>query len=102
MFYIVLLGTNCCALRSVYPITYQFLLLHALVFISTIFTPWGARPHTIACRPFVCVGPVDGGRMFFPISRRAPFWVLRQTYMNEWINRPVALVTDSPCPWGPW
>jgi len=27
-------------------------------------------------------GSVDGDLMFFPICRRAPFWGLRQTYMN--------------------
>jgi len=28
-------------------------------------------------------GSVDGDLMFFPIRRRAPFWGLQQTYMNE-------------------
>jgi hypothetical protein len=28
-------------------------------------------------------GPVDSDLMFFPIWRRAPFWRLLQTYMNE-------------------
>ena len=28
-------------------------------------------------------GSVDGDLMFFPIYRRAPFWGLWQTYMNE-------------------
>jgi len=28
-------------------------------------------------------GSVDGDLMFFPICRQAPFWGLRQTYMNE-------------------
>jgi len=28
-------------------------------------------------------GSVDGDLMFFPICRRAPFWGLWQTYMNE-------------------
>ena len=28
-------------------------------------------------------GSRDGDLMFFPICRRAPFWGLRQTYMNE-------------------
>jgi len=46
-------------------------------------------------------GSVDGDLMFFPICRRASFWGLRQTYMNEWMNRPVALVTENSCPWGP-
>jgi len=46
-------------------------------------------------------GSVDSDLMFFPIWRRAPFWGLWQTYKNEWINRPVALVTKYPCPWGP-
>jgi hypothetical protein len=28
-------------------------------------------------------GSVDSNLMFFPICRRAPFWGLRRTYMNE-------------------
>ena len=46
-------------------------------------------------------GSVDGDLMFFSICRRASFWGLWQTCMKEWINRPVALVTEYPCPWGP-
>jgi hypothetical protein len=29
---------------------------------------------------------MDGDLMFFLICRRAPFWGLRQTYMNEWTS----------------
>jgi len=28
-------------------------------------------------------GSMDGDLMFFPICRKAPFWGLQQTYMNE-------------------
>jgi hypothetical protein len=30
---------------------------------------------------------------FLYVCRRAPFSGLRQTFMNEWIDRPVAVVT---------
>jgi len=40
------------------------------------------------CTPLYAVlppawGPVDSDLMYFPTCRRAPFWGLRQTRMNE-------------------
>jgi len=32
-------------------------------------------------------GSMDGDLMFFPICRRAPFWGLQQTYMNELVDK---------------
>ena len=47
--------------------------------------PWGARPHPIVCRLSICVGLCGWWpHVFFPyVCRRAPFWGLRQMYMNE-------------------
>jgi len=48
-------------------------------------------------------GSVDGDLMFsLYVCRRALFWGLWQTYMNEWnhLAWPVALVTEYPCLWG--
>ena len=43
---------------------------------------------------------VDGDLMFYPICTRALF-LGTPADINEWINSPVALVTEYSCPWGP-
>jgi len=44
----------------------------------------GEPGHTLLYVELLSVwGSVEGDLMFFPICRRAPFWGLQQTYMNE-------------------
>jgi len=79
------------------------LLGHMLATGALVYPSQGGRYCAKGCMALGSAwGSVDGDLTFFPNCRRAPFWGLRQTYvnerMNEWINRPMALVMEYPCP----
>jgi len=48
------------------------------------FPMWHCSPLYVGLRSGW--GSVDGDIMFFPICRRAPFWGLLQTNVNEWMK----------------